>query len=77
MSQFVNIREKAHKPKSNPKEKDAIPITVRQLEAIIRLAEALAKMTLSDVATVAHVEEALRLFNVSTLQAASAGVPPP
>ncbi len=50
---------------------EVIPITVRQLEAIIRLSEALARMQLSTVATEVHVEEALRLFKVATLQAAT------
>lgn len=52
----------------------AVPISVRQLEAIIRIAEALAKMRLSPEATVDDVNEALRLFKVSTLSAAKAGV---
>lgn len=52
----------------------AFPITVRQLEAIIRLSESLAKMTLSSVVTPDHVEEAHRLFEVSTLNASSAGL---
>ena len=51
----------------------AIPITVRQLEAIVRIAESLAKMTLSPRATVEHVDEAVRLFRVSTMQAVQAG----
>ncbi len=51
-----------------------IPITVRQLEAIVRISEALAKQELSPVATRMHVQEAIRLFNVSTLDAASSGV---
>merc|ERR1712194_56531 len=46
---------------------DSIPITVRQLEAIIRISESLAKMELRDEVDVEHVEEALRLFTVSTL----------
>lgn len=45
----------------------------RQLEAIIRISEALAKMRLLPFATAAHVEEALRLFQVSTLDAAMSG----
>jgi len=49
-----------------------IPITVRQLEAIIRLSESLAKMELSDHVNSDHVKEALRLFQVSTLHAATA-----
>lgn len=52
----------------------AIPITVRQLEAIIRVSEALAKMSLQTTATEVHVEEAVRLFNVSTMDAAKSGV---
>jgi len=59
-------------------EKDAekklsIPITVRQLEAIIRISEALAKMQLQPFATELHINEALRLFHVSTLEAAMSG----
>ncbi|GJQ11857.1 hypothetical protein GpartN1_g3648.t1 [Galdieria partita] len=48
-----------------------VPITVRQLEAIVRLAEAIAKMSLSPVANEHHVLEALRLFRVSTMDAAN------
>lgn len=51
-----------------------IPITVRQLEAIIRLSEARAKLTLSSTVTLDHVEEAHRLFQVSTLNAISTGI---
>jgi len=53
----------------------AVPITVRQLEAIIRITEALAKMTLSPSARPEHVTEAIRLFTVSTVDAAAAGLP--
>eukprot|EP01100_Stratorugosa_tubuloviscum_P000092 TRINITY_DN1021_c1_g1_i1.p1 TRINITY_DN1021_c1_g1~~TRINITY_DN1021_c1_g1_i1.p1 ORF type:complete len:303 (-),score=151.32 TRINITY_DN1021_c1_g1_i1:36-944(-) len=51
-----------------------IPITVRQLEAVIRIAEALAKMTLSPAAQSQHVNEAIRLFKSSTLEAATSGI---
>lgn len=51
-----------------------IPITVRQLEAIIRLSESLAKMQMRDVVTEEHVQEAHRLFKVSTLHAAQSGM---
>lgn len=52
----------------------AVPITVRQLEAIVRLSESLAKMSLSDTATEQHVNEAIRLFNISTYDAVTSGV---
>jgi len=52
----------------------AIPITVRQLEAIIRISESLARTTLSPVATERHVEQAVQLFKESTEDAASRGV---
>ena len=48
-----------------------IPLTTRQLEAVVRLAEALAKMELSQEASTEHVAEAIRLFKVSTLNAAN------
>jgi DNA replication licensing factor MCM5 len=48
-----------------------IPITVRQLEAIVRISESLAKMLLLPVAHKRHVDEAIRLFKVSTLEAAT------
>ena len=50
-----------------------IPITVRQLEAIVRITEALAKMTLQPTATEQHVEEAIRLFTASTVDALNTG----
>jgi DNA replication licensing factor MCM5 len=49
----------------------AIPITVRQLEAIVRISESLAKMELKSHVNENHVNEALRLFKVSTMQAAT------
>ncbi|KAM9953703.1 hypothetical protein ACTFIR_008794 [Dictyostelium discoideum] len=51
------------------KRKNAIPITVRQLEAIIRISESLAKMSLSPIATNEHAKEAIRLFDISTFDA--------
>jgi len=51
----------------------AIPITVRQLEAVVRISESLAKMELKPFATDAHVDEAIRIFQVSTLSAAQSG----
>jgi DNA replication licensing factor MCM5 len=51
-----------------------IPITVRQLEAIIRLSEAIAKIHLQTVVKPSHVDEAHRIFTVSTLHAAASGL---
>lgn len=48
-----------------------IPITVRQLEAIIRISEAMAKMTLAHEVTERHVKEAHDLFTSSTLNFAA------
>ncbi len=53
--------------------KQTIPITVRQLEAIVRISESLAKMSLARLATPDHVQEAIRLFKVATLNAAGSG----
>lgn len=58
----------------NKQANGAFPITVRQLEAIVRISESLAKMGLSSVVLPWHIEEAHRLFEVSTMNAASAGL---
>lgn len=69
-SQYVHIRNQVRLNMANtPGETPTIPITIRQLEALVRISESLAKMRLSAEATVADVEEALRLFKVSTLAA--------
>ncbi|KAF0683439.1 Aste57867_24564 [Aphanomyces stellatus] len=47
-----------------------ITATPRQLESLIRIAEALAKMKLSDTVTPREVQEALRLMHVATQKAA-------
>mmetsp|Transcript_98849 Transcript_98849/g.258236 ORF Transcript_98849/g.258236 Transcript_98849/m.258236 type:complete len:750 (-) Transcript_98849:324-2573(-) len=57
---YVSIRQQMKA------QKVSVPITVRQLEAIIRISESLAKMELCDDVDNSHVDEALRLFNVST-----------
>jgi DNA replication licensing factor MCM5 len=46
---------------------------VRQLEAIVRITESLAKLALSPVATEEHVDEAIRLFLCSTMDAVNQG----
>lgn len=56
------------------KKSTGIPITVRQLEAIIRLSEAIARIHLQTQVKVQHVEEAHRIFKISTLNAAQSGM---
>lgn len=68
--QYVKIRANVKESlKDKPGEAQVVPITIRQLEALVRLSESLAKMRLSAEATVTDVEEAIRLFKVSTLSA--------
>lgn len=72
-SHFVSIRRQVHATELEANTRSSIPITVRQLEAIVRITEALAKLTLSPVATEAHVDEAIRLFLCSTMDAVNQG----
>jgi len=64
-NKYVDIRQHMKK------EGDSIPITVRQLEAIIRISESLAKMELRDEVDIGHVEESVRLFMRSTMDSAN------
>ncbi|EDO15855.1 hypothetical protein Kpol_1009p1 [Vanderwaltozyma polyspora DSM 70294] len=70
-SHFVEIRKQLLINELESTERSSIPITIRQLEAIIRITESLAKIELSPVAEIRHVEEAIRLFQASTMDAAS------
>jgi DNA replication licensing factor MCM5 len=72
-NRYVLMRNSAKEAESDSQKRLAIPLTVRQLEAIIRLSESLAKMELQPFAMDKHVDEALRLFQVSTLDAAMTG----
>ena len=72
-SHFVSIRRQDHSTELSTSARSSIPITVRQLEAIIRIAESLAKLSLSPVASEAHVDEAIRLFLASTMDAITQG----
>lgn len=83
-SSYVKIRDDVRKKtmQSNSNKKNnqdggsggdaAIPITVRQLEALIRISESLAKMRLEEDVQAQDIDEALRLFKVSTMAANSA-----
>ena len=74
---YVSIREDHRRRRAEqPKDGSTVPITVRQLEALVRVSESLAKMQLAPEVAVHHVEEAIRLFKVSTLNAAQRGALP-
>ncbi|EZG44854.1 putative DNA replication licensing factor MCM5 [Gregarina niphandrodes] len=68
---YVEVRADA---KRSTKTRSQIPITVRQLESIVRLSEAFAKMALSPHVEERHVAEAIRLFKMSTVATNSASV---
>ncbi|KAF8140048.1 MCM-domain-containing protein [Boletus edulis] len=72
-SHFVSLRKQVQQVERDNDERSSIPITIRQLEAIIRISESLAKTTLSPIVQNHHVEEAIRLFKFSTMDAVSAG----
>lgn len=74
LSHFVAIRRRLQVNEADMNERSSIPITVRQLEAIIRITESLAKLTLLPVATLDHVDEAIRLFTASTMNAVDQGI---
>ncbi|KAJ5775129.1 uncharacterized protein N7511_000140 [Penicillium nucicola] len=72
-SHFVSIRKQVHRAEMESMNRSSIPITVRQLEAIVRISESLAKLSLSPIATESHVDEAIRLFLASTMDAVTQG----
>jgi len=73
-NEYVRIRQSSREQAVQTKDAPAVPITVRQLEAIVRVSESLAKMQLQLSVTESHVREAIRLFNVSTVDAANSGI---
>ncbi|GAA6017570.1 hypothetical protein JCM10207_001210 [Rhodosporidiobolus poonsookiae] len=72
-SHFVALRKQVQQVERDNNERSSIPITVRQLEAIIRISESLAKVELKTEVLDAHVDEAIRLFKFSTMDAVRAG----
>lgn len=75
MLQNIYVTDRAQsKNQVVSKKTNGIPITVRQLEAIIRISEAIAKMHLDPVVQIKYVQEAHRLFKISTLNAAASGM---
>jgi len=72
-SQYVLMRSGTVQHERETGKRMSIPITVRQLEAVVRISESIAKMRMNPFADDADVNEALRLFNVSTMSAATTG----
>jgi len=72
-SHFVGIRRQVARAEADADARSSIPITVRQLESLVRITEALAKLELQSVATERHVDEAIRLFLGSTMEAVLQG----
>lgn len=67
-NQYVLLRSGASMHERETGKRALIPITVRQLEAIVRISESLAKMRLDAFANENDVEEALRLFQVKSFE---------
>ncbi|KAK6311893.1 hypothetical protein J4Q44_G00175570 [Coregonus suidteri] len=61
-NRYVVMRSGAREHERESDRRASIPITVRQLEAVVRISESLAKMKLQAVAGEEEVDEALRLF---------------
>ncbi|KAK5112288.1 hypothetical protein LTR85_011560 [Meristemomyces frigidus] len=68
-SHFVSIRRQVARAEQDANQRSSIPITVRQLESLVRITESLAKIELLPIATEKHVDEAIRLFLGSTMDA--------
>ncbi len=66
MNFYISIRNKAVNTSNN--ELKAIPITARQLEAIVRLSEACAKVRLSPQVTIEDSKRAIELLKYSMMQ---------
>lgn len=75
--EYVKIRQEQrerNQSRASGEGANPVPITVRQLEAIVRVSESLARMALQSEVTEAHVAEAIRLFTISTVDASRAGI---
>ncbi|KAH8741059.1 DNA replication licensing factor MCM5 like AAA ATpase [Cryptosporidium ryanae] len=69
---YVQIREENRNESignKSSRSKEKIPITVRQLEAITRIAESFAKMEMLNIASEKHVNMAINLFTNATIEA--------
>ena len=72
-SHFVELRQQVKRIEEDTRDASSIPITVRQLEAIVRMSESIAKVELSPNVQEQHVDEAIRLFKCSTMDAVQTG----
>ena len=72
-NRYCEMRSGAGELERQTGKRGAIPLTVRQLEAIVRISESYAKMKLKPFVNEKDVDAALRLFQVSTLDAAMSG----
>jgi DNA replication licensing factor MCM5 len=71
-SAYVKIRDdvrRSNLQSQGPDAQSTIPITVRQLEALVRISESLAKIRLDSEVRIEDVNEAMRLFRTSTMAA--------
>eukprot|EP00768_Dysnectes_brevis_P003831 gnl/Dysnectes_brevis/2724_a3309_865.p1 GENE.gnl/Dysnectes_brevis/2724_a3309_865~~gnl/Dysnectes_brevis/2724_a3309_865.p1 ORF type:complete len:1191 (+),score=301.64 gnl/Dysnectes_brevis/2724_a3309_865:31-3573(+) len=68
--EYVNMRSDV----SGTGDRPTIPVTVRQLEALVRISESFAKMSLRENVTRQDVDRALSLFRRATMDAAHAGI---
>lgn len=74
IAHFISIRHQNHEQELHSNVRSSVPVTVRQLEAMVRIAESIAKLHLQPVANEDHVREAIRLFDASTVNAISQDV---
>lgn len=65
---YVQTRQDVREDKRSVTRK--IPITLRQLESLVRIAESFARMELAPVAQASHVKRAIDLFSASTAETA-------
>ncbi|KAF8067409.1 MCM5 [Scenedesmus sp. PABB004] len=75
VAKYVELRDKARQAKAaSDGEECPIPMTVRQLEALVRISESFARMGMAAEADDGHVAAAFDLFTKSTINAMNAGL---
>ncbi|KAL3154113.1 hypothetical protein ABBQ32_013645 [Trebouxia sp. C0010 RCD-2024] len=74
VTEYVEIRDEVRtSAQTGGGDLPAVPITVRQLEAVVRISESLARMQLQVDVTENHVQQAMDLFKTSTMDAVRSG----